>query len=272
VTPGYFAAMRIPLLAGRGFTAADTREAARVAIVDETLARRWWPGEDAVGKTLLWKRGDQELTVVGVARHVRHYGLEAEGKEQVYRPYAQYANAASVTVALRSAGPPEALAGVVRAEVARLDRAPPVSDVRTMEALVGESLGPARFHTLSFGAFGAFALVLAAVGVYGVVAYSVSARTREIGVRLALGARPGDVVRLVMRQGVGIVAAGVVIGAALALLSARLIAGLLHGVSPTDPGVLAGVAALLAATGLLSALLPAARAARVEPGTALRAE
>jgi putative ABC transport system permease protein len=271
-TPGYFAAMGIPLVRGRGFRDADGPEAPPVAVVDETLAGRLWPGEDPVGKRLRWIRSDVPLQVVGVARSVRHVGLGVPPEPTVYRPYAQYARATALFVAVRGNGSAESLAEEVRAAVRALDPGQPVADLRGMESRVEESLGRPRFQALLLGGFAAAALLLAAVGLYGVISYSVAQRTHEIGVRMALGATPGTVRRMVVGRGAAITAAGLAAGLLLALGLARLLAGLLYGVAATDPATYAAVVLLLGAVALLATWLPARRATRVDPLAALNAE
>ncbi len=272
VSPGYFAAMGIPLLAGRAFAPADDDHAPPAAIVDETLARRLWPGESAVGKRIRWIRSDEPLTVVGVVRGVRHAEMSEAPRETVYRPYPQYAGARTLYVAVRGSGPPAALAGPVAAALRRLDPDLPLADVRTMRERVDGSMGRMRFSLVLVGLFGGAALLLASLGVYGVVAFTVSQRTREIGLRVALGARTPGVLWLVVRQGTGPALAGVAVGSVLALAMGHALSGLLYAVRPTDPAVHVIAPAVLLAAAVAASLVPAWCAARVDPTVALRAD
>jgi putative ABC transport system permease protein len=275
VDPGYFRTLHIPLLAGRAFTPADGAEAPPVVVLGETAARAWFGGEDAVGKRL--KPGDDPesdepwWTVVGVVGSVRHAGLAAEPKHEIYLPHAQSPRA-SMTLVLRTAGAPQALVPPARAALADLDPTLALAGVQTASELVAGSLALPRFLALCVLAFGAVALFLAALGVYGVVAEVVGRRTRELGLRMALGADRSAVLRLVMRQGLALAAAGLVAGLAGALLTGRLLEGLLFQVAPRDLATLAAATALLATVALLAAWLPARRATRLDPLAALREE
>jgi predicted permease len=272
VSPGYFAAMGITLVAGRAFGRADDARAPPVAIVDETLARRLWPGESAVGRRLRWIRSDEPLTVVGVVRGVRHAEIAEAPRETVYRPYPQYAGARTVYVAVRGSTGAASLAGPAAAALRRLDPDLPLSDVRTMRERVDRSMGRMRFSLLLVGLFGGAALLLAALGVYGVVAYTVSQRTREIGLRVALGARTSGVLWLVLRQGMAPALGGVAAGTLLSLATGHALSGLLYAVRPTDLAVHLTAPAVLAAAAAMASLGPAWRAARVDPTVALRAD
>ncbi|HEX8283358.1 MAG TPA: ABC transporter permease [Pyrinomonadaceae bacterium] len=285
VTPGYFAAMRVPVLRGRDFDERDVQTAPRVAVVSRSMAERHWPGEEAVGKRLAYAgigRGHDEkpewIEVVGVVGDVKHRGLDLESKPEIYVPVHQplFANRPtpplSLYVAVRTSGDPAALAPVVRREVAAVDPEQPLANVRTMEERLAESVAQRRFNMTLLGVFACVALLLAGVGVYGVMAYAVARRTHEIGIRVALGAQRGDVVRLVLRQGMWLALAGVGLGVVGAYAATRLMSGLLYGVSPTDPLTFLGVSALLTAAALLACLLPARRATKVDPMVALRYE
>ncbi|MET0623131.1 MAG: ABC transporter permease [Pyrinomonadaceae bacterium] len=285
ITPGYFASMRVPVLRGRDFGERDVQTAPRVAVVSRSMAERHWPGEEAVGKRIAYAgigRGHDQtpewIEVVGVVGDVRHRGLDLESKPEIYVPVYQplFSNRPvpplSLYVAVRTSGDPAALAAAVRREVAAVDPEQPVANVRTMEERLAESVAQRRFNMTLLGVFACVALVLAGVGVYGVMAYAVARRTHEIGIRVALGAQRGDVVRLVLRQGMWLALAGVGAGLAGAYAVTRLMSGLLYGVSPTDPLTFVGVALLLAAVGLLACLVPARRATKVDPMTALRYE
>jgi putative ABC transport system permease protein len=262
--------MRIRLMSGRLFTADDRVDSRPVAVIDHTLARRFWPDGDAVGRQLRWVRTNDLIDIIGVVASVRHYGLAAPPRETVYRPYPQYAAMPEMFVEAQSPrGIDRARAAMVE-EVRRLDADQPIADLGRVDALVEASLGQPRFNTLLLAVFAGMALLLAAVGVYAVMAFAVSERTREIGVRMALGADAAAVGRMIVRDGAIMTLLGVGTGVVLALALARGLRTLLFGVSPWDPGVFAAVAALLATVALAASYLPARRAARLDPTIALR--
>jgi macrolide transport system ATP-binding/permease protein len=271
----YFPTMGIPLVAGREFAPADDEEAPRVVIVNEALARKYFPGPDAsaaVGRRISHRGPDGPYSqIVGVARDGKYWTMGEAPQPFVYFPLAQSYNSTAVLV-VRAEGDPEGLAGPIRNVIGGLDAGLPVYDVKTMEEHLGLSLFPARVAATLLGAFGLLALTLAAVGVYGVVSYAAAQRTREIGIRMALGARRWDVLRLVGGRGLLLVAVGVVIGLGAALALTRFMAGLLYGVSATDPAVFAAVVLLLSAVALLACYVPARRATKVDPMVALRHE
>jgi len=278
-TPGYFRTVGIPLVQGRLFTRSDDGAAPKVALINEELSERYFPGEDPIGRRL--RIGDVRSddspwwTVVGVVGSVRDNALDRTPDSEVYVPAAQQP-ARAMTLVVRSSGPPaagvESLAEPLRAAVWAVDREQAISQVVPVEELVSGSLAPARFLAGLLGAFALLALVLAVVGVYGVMAYSVGRRTREIGVRMALGARPGDVLGLVLRQGAVLAGLGLVVGLLVAYTLTESLGSLLFGVSPHDPATFAVVAAVLAASVLAASALPARRAARVDPAVALEEE
>ena len=266
--PGYFQTMGLPLAAGRDFTDHDTASAPRVVIVNETFARRFWPNQSALGRRI--RRGDAGwLTIIGVARDARQSDWIAPTLPEFYVPYLQEPSA-YLTLVVR--GPASGLAAAVQNEVWSLDRDVPISQVATLDQVITAKTWRARFSMSLMAAFAVVALALAAVGIYGVVSYAVVRRTREIGIRMALGARPADVRSLILRQTSRFLLAGVVLGLAGALLATRLLSTLLYGVRPTDPVTFLTVPVVLAAVGLLAAWLPARRGARTDPWLALRQE
>jgi putative ABC transport system permease protein len=270
----YFQTMNIPLVKGRYFDARDTADAPGVAIVSEALARKYWPDEDPVGKRITFEGGQQPRwrEVVGVVGHVRNEGLEGESRGQYYIPYAQRPTGSDLFLVVRADGDPAALAPMVRGRIASVDKDLPVYKVTTMEKLVSDSLAQRRFSMFLFGVFAALALALAIVGLYGVMSYAVAQRTHEIGLRMALGAQGRDVLRMVVGQGMALVAVGLGLGLAGAFLLTRLMESLLYGVSAADPLTYAGIALLLAAVALLASYIPARRATKVDPMIALRYE
>jgi putative ABC transport system permease protein len=271
VGPDYIRAMGMRLRAGRGFTEQDDDKAPPVVIINETLARRYFSGEDPIGKRV--KDSRRWRTIVGIVGDVKRFGLETEALPEIYWPYAQSYNfGPEIDLAVRTAGDPLDWAGVVRQQINELEARPPIRDVMTMEQRLAPSVAPRRFQMLLFGVFAAVALALAAVGVYGVVAYSVSRRTHEIGIRLALGAYPRDVLLMVVRQGMTLALAGVFIGLAVALAVTRVLKGLLFELSVTDPPTFTLIATLLMGVAFLACYLPARRATKVDPMTALRQE
>ena len=267
----YFATMGIPLVEGREFTRQDVGASTRVAIVNRVLASRLPAGERAVGQRLILGSGGSLLEVVGVVDGIRHRGLDAQPRPELYIPYQQF-QYGSMAVVARTDDDPLALAQAVKAQVYAIDPLQPVSAVTTMEALIGSSVSERRFTTVLLGTFAALALALTAVGIFGVISYSVSQRTREIGLRMALGARSGDVLAMVLRDGLLLTAIGIVIGVAGALALTRVLSNLLYEISPSDPLTFGGVAALILAVAAAACLIPARRAATVDPMVALRHE
>jgi putative ABC transport system permease protein len=277
VSTDYLRTMGIKVVAGRGLTDADARGTPTVAVVSETFAKRHWPGESAVGKRIIidgFVRADSvtgPITVVGVANDVRFDALDAPGKVELYLSTLQVPRRATNLV-VRADADAAALTALVRREVAALDRAVPLGFAETMEERMRNALAMPKLYASLFAVFAGAALALAAIGIYGVVAFAVERRTRELGVRLALGARAEDVRRLVVAQGMGPVVAGVVVGLGGALAAARALRSLLFGVGANDPATFAATTLFLVGVALMAAWLPARRATRVAPTEALRAE
>jgi predicted permease len=274
VTPNYFHTMGIPLHEGRDFSEADAAKGLRVTIVDERLARQYWPNASALGKRIRFgppESNEPWHTVIGVAGAVRHERLDQETRQSIYVSYQQIPDRV-MTLALRTSGDPEDLAGAVRREVLALDKDQPVTNVLTMGEVVSRSVWQQRFYTMLFGIFAALALVLAAVGIYGVMSYAVTQRTQEIGIRMALGARAFDVLGLIIKNGMALIVIGVVIGLAGAVALTRLLATLLFGVTPTDTLTFVVVSGVLMVVALVACYLPARRATKVDPLVALRYE
>jgi putative ABC transport system permease protein len=271
ITPGYPQTMGMPLLEGRALTDADREGMPRVALINETMARQFWPGEDPVGKRFkeVWLK--EWTTVVGVVGDVKSQGLAGKVEPEAYRPLSQLP-AHDLSLVVRTSNEPMALAPLLRTAVAGVDAHVPVSEIRTAETIVSSSVAGARFTMLLLAAFAAVALVLAAVGIYGVISYAVGRRTREIGVRVALGAPGGEVLRMVLRQALELAGIGAAIGVAAAFATTRVLQSLLFGVSATDPLILLTVPLLLVGVALLASYVPARRATKVDPMMALRAE
>ncbi|HEX4966667.1 MAG TPA: ABC transporter permease [Thermoanaerobaculia bacterium] len=274
VTPGYFQTMRTPLLKGRWFTAQDRDDAPGVALVNEAAARRFWPGEEATGKRIkLGPNTDKQpwLTIVGVVGDVRQFGVDTESKPEVYQNYLQR-GPSSMTLAVRTASKPSVLVPGVRAQVLALDKDLPIYDVRTGEQLVAESIAKRRFSTFLLSTLAGIALVLAAAGIYALMSYSVTQRTHELGLRMALGARREDALRLILGQAMTLTGAAVLIGWLTSFALTHLMESLLFETRMTDPATFVAVSLTLFAVALLACFLPAHRATKVEPLTALRYE
>jgi putative ABC transport system permease protein len=270
--PGYFKTMGVPVLKGREFTAQDTVSAPGVIVINETMAKRYWPGEDPIGRAIrLGGSNGPRLTIVGVMGDVHHLGLDADMRRQFFRPYAQ-AGWPIMNVVVRTISTPGTFTTPVKKAIAEFLPDRPVSSVDTMENIVRDSTGSRRFPMLLLSVFSVLALVLAAVGIVGVVSHSVVQRTQEIGIRMALGARTLDVLGLLVSGSMVWVLAGLVAGAAGSAGLTRLLAGMLYGVKPFDPLVVGAVASLLALVALLASYLPARRAAKIDPIAALRCD
>jgi putative ABC transport system permease protein len=274
ISPAYFRTMSIPLLSGREFTDRDDADAPGVAIINQALARREFSDKDPVGQRIAFRwRNSQPvwLEIVGVAGDIRSIELQAEPMAEAYTPYLQN-EVPEMSFVISAATDPTSLASAVRAEIGGLDGEQPVSNIKTMDQIISEVMTQPQFNTLMLGIFSGIAMLLALGGIYAVMAYSVAQRTHEIGIRMALGARPRDVLKMMVAQGARLTAAGIIIGVWGALVATRGLATLLFGVSPTDPLTFAGIALLLGAVSLLASYVPALRAAKVDPMTALRQE
>jgi predicted permease len=273
VSGGFFQAMGVPLVSGRTFTESDTEDATAVGIVSAAFARKYWPGENPVGKRLRFDEDTKTpwTVVVGLAGDVRQLGLHEDPPPILYIPYQQFP-LPFTNVIVRSPAPTGAVASLVRTELAAIDPELPLGDASSLQTVLDRSVAQPRFRTMLLIAFALVALVLAAVGVYGLISYSVTERTREIGIRIALGAQPQQVVSSIMREGLVLAATGIVVGLAGALTAARVLGSFLFGVGASDPLTLTVVALILLAVACLATYVPSRRALRVDPITALRTE
>jgi putative ABC transport system permease protein len=276
VSADYLKCIGTPLIRGRHFDATDTERSMPVVIINQTLARKYWPGENPVGRRLaIDYQPDRWLTIVGVVGDVRQMGLDVPPRPEMYIPYRQIDTQpwfGPRDLAVRTAGDPMDLVGDIKRIVYAVDPAQPVSNIRTLDEVLDEDVAARRVGTTLLTAFAAFALVLAVVGIYGVIAYFVAQHVPEIGVRIALGAQQADIVRLVVMKGVKLALAGVVVGVILGVAATRLMASLLFGIGATDLATFAGGAVLLLLLALVASYLPARRATSVDPIVALRAE
>ena len=276
VTPGFFRTLGVRILRGRALTEQDREDAPPVVVINEAMAKQLWPGVDPIGHTLkMFNEKSPWVTIVGVARNILSRGVEKAVPPTMFFPYAQAGKSAyytplQVTIAVKTAGSPEAIAGPLRRLVHELDPAAPLSEVRSMEAVMGTALASRRFTTVLLGWFAGLALLLAGLGIYGVIAYGVSQRTYEIGLRQALGADRGSVLGLILTEGLRLTGTGLLAGLIATLATGRLIRSLLVNVTATDPVTLLGVAVVLAAVAALASWIPARRAMAVSPTEALR--
>jgi predicted permease len=274
VTPGYFSVMGIPLRMGRDVAESDTRESSMIALVSDSFVKRYWPGEDPVGRQINVANFDR--TVIGVVGEIRVRGLERNSEPQVYLSYKQAERVhpfyAPKDLVVRSAGDPSALAPALRRIIKAADPAQPVSDVRLMNEIVEGETATRTVQVRVLGAFALVAFLLAAIGIHGLLAFAVSSRSQEIGVRIALGARPGDILSMILREGLLLAVAGIVIGAGLAYGAGRAMQSLLAGVNPADLATFGAAIALALVMTLVGSLLPAVRAVRIDPLNALRAD
>ncbi len=274
VTPNFFRTLGIPIVAGRDFTEHDTDDTSGAAIINQAMARRYFPNEDPIGKRLtlgLHRPDDPWLTIVGVVKDIPHRGLESKAEPDWYLSYLDQPRRYGYLIA-QSSGDPARLAAAIRSQISSIDKDQPVTAIRTINEVIASTTAPRRFNTLLLAIFATVALALAAVGIYSVISYSVTQRTQEVGIRMALGAQTGDVVRLILKQGLTLTLIGVVAGVFCALATARVMSGLLYGVTATDPATFVAISLLLAIEAMLACYLPARRAARVEPIAALHHE
>jgi putative ABC transport system permease protein len=274
VSSRYFRALKVPLLKGREFTEADRADSPRVVIINQTLAKSFSANEDPIGKRIIMGDPDSEdskYTIVGIVGDVKYNGLSRNAGPQLYFPYTQHSIGGAFFL-VRTSVPPQSMMEPIRKAIYSTDYEQPLRDVKTLDELFSESIAQTRFSMLLLNIFAAAALALSCIGLYGLIAYSITQRTREIGVRLALGADRRDVLVMVLKQGLKLAILGAVIGSIAALAAARLITHLLFGVSATDPIVFSGAVLSLAIAALLACLIPAIRATKIDPKTALREE
>lgn len=272
VTPDYFHVLEVPVVKGRSFTEADTADSPGVVIVNQTMAKKYWPGEDAIGRRINFGDADPTnikwFTIVGVVGDIHHQGLDVDPRPEFYLPHPQRAYRGMI-LAVRSAQDPRSLMPTLRHEIQQIDPDQPLANVRTLEMVATESIAPRRMSVVLLGGFAGIALLLAGVGIYGVISFLVVQRTHEIGVRMALGAQRQDVLRMVVGHALKLVGLGSIIGLVLALLSTRLLAALLYSVSAFDLTTFVFVPITLAAVALIASYIPALRATRADPMVAL---
>jgi len=275
VNPGYFAALQIPLLTGRAFTDHDRAGAPLVAIVNESFARTYYSGDSPIGRHVWWTSGNATpMTIIGVVSDVRALSLDQGEVPAVHVPYAQEQSGwrRSIDVAVRIDGEPLAAAGALRAVLRRIDPDVPLARISSMDQVIAASMADRRFNLFILGGVAVLALALAAAGTYGVMAYTVVQRTREIGVRVALGATPRHVLAMVLGDGLLVAVAGVAAGAAIALVASSALADMLFGITRTDVTTFIAAAVVLLAVSTIASYVPARRAVRVDPLLALRSE
>jgi putative ABC transport system permease protein len=272
VSPGYFAAMRIPLVRGRLVSDEDRRGATRVAVINQSMADRLFAGVEPIGRRIKVSQGNDDWRqIVGIVGDVKQYGLSERTPNQVYEPYLQHPYFSGFSLVVRTTVPdPGAVVPELRGILKTLDRELPLGRVRTLDEVVGATIRPQRFSTVLIGIFSASALLLAAIGIYGVVSYTVGLRTQEFAIRVAHGATRRDILALVLRGAAWMAGIGVLGGYLVAWLMRRSVEGLLFGVDPGDWPTYVAVAAILATVSLLASVVPALRATRVDPMTALR--
>jgi putative ABC transport system permease protein len=271
ISPDYFQVLSVPVLRGRVFTDQDGKDVQSVVVINQSMARSIFGSDDAIGKRLFIGGAKDSSEIIGIVGDVRHSSLDQEPKPEMYVSYLQTPRPA-YTLAVRTNLEPTSMAGAVRNEVWTIDKDQPMTLVKSMDQMRSESLASLRFNTIALSIFAAIGLILAAVGIYGVMAYSVGQRTHEIGIRMALGAQPASVLRMVLGQGMILVLIGVVIGLAASYGLTRIMTSLLFGVTATDPFTFASVAVALVLVALFANYIPARRATKVDPLIALREE
>jgi putative ABC transport system permease protein len=275
ISKDYIRAMSMTLKAGRLFTGDERHDSPLVLLINQTMARQFWRGENPLGQRMKlggYASDDPWFTVIGVVGDVHQMGLNVSPRAEMYVPYSQYEYFAPGYLAVKTAGDPLRLAAAIRDQIWTVDKDQPVADVMPMQALVDQELAPRQLQATILGAFGGLALILASLGIYAVLSYAVAQRTQEIGVRIALGAQPGNVLRMVIGQGLALTLTGVAIGLGGALALTRVLGSLLYGISATDPVTFATAALMLAGVAVLACYIPARRAMRVDPMVALRYE
>jgi len=268
-TPGYFETMNIPLVEGRDFEEGDVRGTPDVVVINQEAVRRYWPDESPIGQRITFE--NRTRTVIGVVGDVKQSGLDIETRPEMFSPYYQ-SPLSFATFVIRTSGDPELITSSVRGAMQEIDKDLPLYDIKTVDEVISESVAPRRLNMLLLAIFAGLALVLAAVGIYGVISYSVSQRTREIGIRMALGASHSGVLRLVVGEGMILAVIGVAIGLVASFFLTRLMSTLLFGVSTTDPLTFVAISLLLTGVSIVASLIPARRAIRVDPMVALRYE
>jgi putative ABC transport system permease protein len=271
VSPEYFDTVRIPSIRGRLFNEFDRTGSKTVVVVNDAMARKFWPGEDAIGKRFTFFGQTETREIVGVVRNATVIQVGEDPQPAIYLPLAQNFTPAA-TIQVRSTGDPANVMETVRKQIQSLEPNLPLTNITTMEQQLDQALFAPRMGAALLGLFGLLALILAGIGIYGVMAYSVAQRTQEIGIRLALGAARGEIIRMVIRQGMFLAISGLVIGIVASAALSRLVSSLLFGISATDPRVFGTVSVILAIVALLACYLPARRATRIDPIAALRIE
>jgi putative ABC transport system permease protein len=271
VTPEYFSTIGIPVIEGRPLTDDDRAGSPDVALVSESFARHFWPAGGAIGKRIGYPWPSEWVTIVGVVRDAKIDSLTGVAGDAFYRPIKQ-APTSALSIVVRTTSDVQSVAAAIRNAVGQIDRGTPVSGIETMRSVINRSAARQQFTMLLLSLFAGIALLLGVIGIYGVMSYAVAQRTREIGVRMALGASPGDARSMVLREGLSLAVVGILVGVVAALLSTRALSGLLYGVTTMDPLTFGAVPAGLIVVALLASYLPARRATRVDPTTALRAD
>jgi putative ABC transport system permease protein len=269
ISPQWFQTMRVPLRGGRDFTAADNAQAPKVVVVNETFARRFWPDQNPVGKHIIVGRWPTPAEVIGVAADIKNKGIDQDTQPQLYLSFPQLPWG-NMNLLVRTAVPPESMTSAVRAQIAAVDSEQPVTKIQTVDDLMDKSRAQPHFTMLLVGTFSFTALALAVIGIYGVLSYSVAQRRQEFGIRLALGAERGDILRLVVRQGLLLAAAGIALGLMVALLVTRMMSSMLYKVGARDGITFVFTPLVFLCIALLASYLPARRATKVHPIEALR--